>query len=1585
MGKAPDNIKKIALYASKAIDISTITPSFYARWIGNATYENQVIDFWKQKGINFAYLSNSNYDSGFTSVTYSSILKTQLRSFIQKCTNNGIGIGMVIGISTTTLAPSQRVFDYNQGSTTGQKIKAVFIEEEYWNGSMTFANYKTCVQSVRTLLSASGVSIDAYLVRGNVGDLAALVPYVDVFWLTQYTAEPRYDGIHAWVQEIANTHPSTPIKAGALISTESYYYNKTGGTSASNNFDGYWLEGRKPYAPFLPTQPIVTSPKNLNQLADKITHNGTVGLPPIDFNSEPSTVTNYIDWQGITVFDWDIYPHLSTVDANSNQVWLIGDGAVADAGNYPVAKQIASLVPYNAARLIYLGDVYDTGTQAEFINTPRSYDTIYGTQSGHNLNIITSATIGNHEWANRSVGYDKYWNGLFAGTGTVQPVWDGDRTITNPHYYSFFIGNWKFICLNSMEDGIASGGVTLGSTMYNWFINELNDPAGDKRKIVFCHHPRWSDDTMHGDNSSMQSIWAAMQGKALLLIGGHSHNYQRHNMRDVNGNSVVGGGVYQIVSGAGGQSVYPFTGSYASGMVAYKTLTHGASKFTLYDDHIDICFIDFTGTSLDCATIPVNSIIPPTVNAGVDQTITFPSIANLSGTATDSNIPSLSLVNIWTKISGAGTVTFADPNALITTATFSSAGTYVLRLTSNNGINSSYDEMTVTVSALASNVILNFNANQPNIDITLSIADVYGNNGGTAPFTRTYLVTDNPIVNLIATILPNGYSFQRWLRDGIPYCYSPSFTISDTINHTYTVEYGSPSPSTIYDVVFNSNISSSLSGNYTLISPLDLNNRPTSNPAICPNQFIYYGGTVLTFTGNGGNPSYPFLYWLKDGNPFVNNDLLSQTFTITADTVFTAVYDTTISNTFGIDITVSNALCPAGNGTLTITPIDTGTYTYLWNTGETTDTITKTTTGFYTCIITETTALYTVSSYSISQLLVVPQNFNATFDVVTTCGGTTADIQVNVTGGTAPYTYLWSTTETTRSITAVYGTYTVVITDDHGCVSGSFSVTTGSPTALAKTETVTDVSCNDGSNGSISILVSGGVYPYTYLWTKSGSPLNIYPNSSTADNLDAGTYDLTVVDANGCTITDTYVIAEPTALSCSLATTDITCYLSTDGTITFTSISGGTSPYVVTVLGSDGSIYTGLSITGLSQGDYSYLITDSLSCSLSGAFTIGGATVIEATVIKTEVTCNGGADGSATVLATGGTGTYTYSFDGGGFSGANTKSSLDSSLHNVVVKDSNGCTQLFEFFITSPASITLINVNTDPSSLGGSDGSIQLSVSGGVFPIVVTWQDGTIFTLLSDGVILYDSLSSGNYTATAVDSNSCSRVGHYSLVDPTGVEPYIILPDTNLNSYLILANCCLADKIYTVMKAYENGHTNIDCVSIPVLLLNEKIQLLRKWHTLGQTLGGSRGVFVFYPPMFNNTTTTITCIGFPDLVYISDDTKSQGENIILFIAALVSAGYDAEYDSGNIFIYSPMNTFYNGLHVGITILPTTGSTYPIRTFILTKNGFMGASTPCITDDKFTPNCLNSSDKDYLIEQIKVACKSCLCGQYIIKD
>jgi hypothetical protein len=168
-------------------------------------------------------------------------------------------------------------------------------------------------------------------------------------------------------------------------------------------------------------------------------------------------------------------------------------------------------------------------------------------------------------------------------------------------------------------------------------------------------------------------------------------------------------------------------------------------------------------------------------------------------------------------------------------------------------------------------------------------------------------------------------------------------------------------------------------------------------------------------------------------------------------------------------------------------------------------------------------------------------------------GGNTGAISLVMQGGNPPYTYTWSNGATTQNLTGLTaGNYSVTVKDSKTCTySVSFTVT--QPTALSLSPTITNISCNGGSNGAVNITASGGVTPYTYSWSNGASTQNI-------SGLSAGTYTLTLTDANGCTKIGSYNVTQPTALSVTGVPSNVNCNGATTGAITLT-VTGGTSPY----------------------------------------------------------------------------------------------------------------------------------------------------------------------------------------------------------------------------------------------------------------------------------------------------------------------------------------------------------------------------------------------------------------------------------------
>ncbi|MGL4585394.1 MAG: SprB repeat-containing protein, partial [Flavobacterium sp.] len=217
-------------------------------------------------------------------------------------------------------------------------------------------------------------------------------------------------------------------------------------------------------------------------------------------------------------------------------------------------------------------------------------------------------------------------------------------------------------------------------------------------------------------------------------------------------------------------------------------------------------------------------------------------------------------------------------------------------------------------------------------------------------------------------------------------------------------------------------------------------------------------------------------------------------------------------------------------------------------------------------------------------------------------GGSDGTASVSVLGGTTPYRYVWSTGATTQSITGLAeGTYTVTAIDANNYASTE-TFTVIQPTALTAITSKTDVSCNGGSNGTATVIPSGGAGGYTYSWAPSGG------TAATATGLVPGIYTVTVTDANACVITRTFTITQPTALTATMSQTNVSCNGRSDGTASVTTL-GGTGTYTYSWYPSGGTAATA---TGLAPGIYTVTVTDANSCT-----TTATAIITEPNVVQT--------------------------------------------------------------------------------------------------------------------------------------------------------------------------------------------------------------------------------------------------------------------------------------------------------------------------------------------------------------------------------
>jgi gliding motility-associated-like protein len=386
------------------------------------------------------------------------------------------------------------------------------------------------------------------------------------------------------------------------------------------------------------------------------------------------------------------------------------------------------------------------------------------------------------------------------------------------------------------------------------------------------------------------------------------------------------------------------------------------------------------------------------------------------------------------------------------------------------------------------------------------------------------------------------------------------------------------------------------------------------------------------------------------------------------------------------------------------------------------------------------------------------------------CNGS---INLTPTGGTLPYTYSWTpaggTIEDPLNLCA--GNYTVDVTDANNCVvTNTFVIT--QPATLTLSFNKKDVLCNSNCTGGVRAVVGGGASPYTYTWT----PLGAFPGSNldTLVNLCSGDYTVTATDINGCTITGTINIGQPSALTSTITSVNVKCSGQCNGSATITA-SGGTGAYTYDY--NTTPITPTQTIGGLCSGSYTGTATDANGCVSSNSFVITEPLPIVVTTTISNPKCNAVCNGSVATTVTGGNPNYSYNWIPNG-GPVPSPTGLCAGSYTVVVTDDSLCTGQALVVLTDPI-ILISNISFTNSTCNlGCNGIATANPIGGTAPFSYSWAT-PVFTTQT-----ISNLCAGSYTLTLTDANLCQDVQVVTLTDPPAIAA---------NPALIPASCGFSD------------------------------------------------------------------------------------------------------------------------------------------------------------------------------------------------
>ncbi|MES2140690.1 MAG: gliding motility-associated C-terminal domain-containing protein, partial [Bacteroidota bacterium] len=530
----------------------------------------------------------------------------------------------------------------------------------------------------------------------------------------------------------------------------------------------------------------------------------------------------------------------------------------------------------------------------------------------------------------------------------------------------------------------------------------------------------------------------------------------------------------------------------------------------------------------------------------------------------------------------------------------------------------------------------------------------------------------------------------------------------------------------------------------------------------------------IVLAPSGGIVPYTFL-WGNGQTTDTDTNLCAGLYSvnITDSAGCSSSYSIPISNPGGptsATITSTNVSCfGLCDGTVTaITPVGgTAPYSFLWiQNGQTTATLNNLCAGVYFVQIADSIGCSLIDSVIITEPTQVVVN---QFITAATCGAVPCDggLSVAPSGGAAPYTVLWSTGSALNTLTALCpGLYSVQITDGLGC-SQNITMPLNSLNAPVLTTSSVPLLCNAACNATATVVATGGITPYSYLWNDPAAQ-----TTDIATALCAGTYFVQVTGGT-CVSFASVTITDPAPIGFSLANSiDPLCNGNNNGSVAVIPF-GGTLPYTFTWTGS-GSVSD--TASGLPAGVYTVTVTDANGCTSSQTNTLFGPPTLTISNVMTPASCNTIADGAIDVTVGGGIPGYTYQWSGGSALTTQDLTGILIGSYDITVTDTNGCTITDNIIVTS---IVTVNAEAGNDTAFCEPGTMLLSAAGSSANVI-------------------------NYQWFQIPANTLlGSVMNISVTPPVGATDYYVIADNG-------AGCAHNDTITVTVNALPVANAGVD-------------------------------------------------------------------------------------------------------------------------------------------------------------------------------
>lgn len=530
---------------------------------------------------------------------------------------------------------------------------------------------------------------------------------------------------------------------------------------------------------------------------------------------------------------------------------------------------------------------------------------------------------------------------------------------------------------------------------------------------------------------------------------------------------------------------------------------------------------------------------------------------------------------------------------------------------------------------------------------------------------------------------------------------------------------------------------------------------------------IVSGDTTLTPRVDSAGRYILLIVNKSNGCSSTDSVTVSQTPPVSASATATAV------SCFGGSNGTATATGGGGNGA----------FAFVWSNGDSTAVISNLNAGNYVVVVTDADGCTASASATVTQPAVLVANASATGQTAVGLNDGTAT--ATPSGGTAPYTYLWSNGDATATISGLApGAYTVSVADANSCSTVQTVTVNAFGCNLVLAAGATDVTCHAAADGTAWVNVNGANLPIGYAWSSGAT-------TQTVTNLGPGTYTVTVSDAANCQAVQSVNITEPAVLQPNASATGQTGVGLNDGTAA-AAPTGGTSPYTFLW----GNNATTATISGLAPGTYTVIVTDANQCTAQQSVTVSAFNCNLSLALTTaNPTCFGFNNGSVSATASGATGSLNYLWSTGATTV--TVSNLSAGIYTVTATDAAGCTTVNTTTLTQPSPLVaevsnIVNVNCPLNSTG----SAVVTPSGGTAPYALAWPGGGAGT----------GLTAGTYTVTTTDANACTVATAVVIASLDTQAPSISCPGNIL--------VCGADLI-----TYQAPNTSDNCSPTPTPML----------------------------------------------------------------------------------------------------------------------------------------------------------------------